>query len=175
MTVIPEKPEMKRFLVSPAGFPVRSVITHSWVSSAYVDEVDEHGFVSDFSHAEFPEMELCVNDAGHFHVVDSFDNEWSGHHCRTMMLPEDTDVHMGPAVAEAWPDEVQAWCRRVDVLNWMLTPLTTGWRRAPQDIRNDMTLATVMQNVVIARIEDEVKGLEQKISAWRAQAEACSA
>ena len=158
-----ETDRTRNHLITPAGTIAERVRTES-TANATIDEVSESGRVEDYTHNDFPDMEI-VGDNGP-HVSDWDGGEFLAAHCRVLAAdPLELDVMTDKF--PSWPDEIVQACSRAEYITYCLMRLRKFKDILPQDYL-DSTTVTVLDAVVGKRMEEELAALNLKIDTWRA-------
>lgn len=156
-------------LVGPNGMHCERVLT-TGMQFARITEVrydsTTYPRIGSVSADDFPEMEVTGESYGYAWVTSYTPDleDWLIEHCR---VAEIFDVDSsGEQLLDPWPEEVQGWCQRAELLAYADLRLRDFEVYLPVDYK-DSTTTTVLDAVVGKRLRDELAEVRDKIDNWR--------
>lgn len=159
---MPDK--INHHLLCPSGRFAERVVTFS-ITSANIDRIYGDGRIDDWSHGDFPEMQLYEMDAGHKIVMDGEGVEWLDSHCRVVSGNFEADEYEEQIISP-WPESIQADCLRVKCLHDVVRQISILNTVAPEGF-HDTTTKVVLDEVVRKRCDAEIGAIEARIDEYR--------
>ena len=156
-------------LVAPNGMYVEQVLT-TGVQSARITEVrydsTTYPRIGSVSADDFPEMRPAGESYGYAWVTSYEPDimDWLIEHCRVVEVPDDRNLN--EQLLDPWPEEVQGWCQRAELLAYADLRLRDFELAIPAGYK-DSTMTTVLDVVVGGRLRDELAEVRDKIDNWR--------
>lgn len=156
---------MKMFF-APDGTPITRPVTCSFNCPDI--EVQDDGTAGQGSFDDFPTFEM-IEFPGLGTVLNDMDGEdWLEQHCRLIEVDEYYDVWDDKRLEPpAWDDEIVATCRRVQWLGSSLWAVEKFKRWSPTDIVQDPTIDTVLNTIIVGRVQAEIDRHMATIAAYR--------
>ena len=156
-------------LVAPNGMYVEQVLT-TGMQSARITEVrydsTTYPRIGSVSADDFPVMRTAGESYGYAWVTSYEPDimDWLIEHCRVVEVPDDRNLN--EQLLDPWPEEVQGWCQRAELLAYADLRLRDFELAIPAGYK-DSTMTTVLDVVVGGRLRDELAEVRDKIDNWR--------
>lgn len=156
-------------LVAPNGMYVAQVLT-TGMQSASITQVHHDGAsyprIGSVSADDFPKMRTAGESYGYAWVTSYQPDimDWLIEHCRVVEVPDDRNLN--EQLLDPWPEEVQGWCQRAELLAYADLRLRDFELAIPAGYK-DSTMTTVLDVVVGGRLRDELAEVRDKIDNWR--------
>lgn len=152
---------IKRVLYAPDGTPITSILV--WcVSGVRVERIDERGNAEQSHFDDFPTFEDYLPSQQV--LIDRDGGNWLWGHCR--MVLADADYEPEDRSIDSWDQPIVDACARLLSLTEGKHTLDRARRALPSGF-DDAIVGTMLDKVVVTRIDTEIAELEQQVSAYR--------